>query len=289
MTKTASDQKKADEATPESKEKKCFVIMPIADMEGYEPGHFARVYEHLIMPACSDAGYVASRADFVTSSNYIIIDILQKILDSDLVICDLSGRNPNVLYELGIRQAFNLPTVLIKDAITPKIFDIQGLRYTEYNHTLRVDEVKIDRSKISGAISGTTTSDNDVNSLIQLLSIKPATRPDNIEVSTETGVILKSLKEISDRIATLESAQIAKSSNSKNGTPRTIIRQLPGQKFLFNGETFKLGETVYIGGQEIGSLIGATPLSVSIKTKDESVITINHTDGGFSDITGLPF
>jgi len=289
MTKSTSDQKKTAEATPESKEKKCFVIMPIADMDGYESGHFSRVYEHLIKPACLDAGYIASRADFVTSSNYIIVDILQKILDSDLVICDLSGRNPNVLYELGIRQAFNLPTVLIKDVITPKIFDIQGLRYAEYNHTLRVDEVKIDRSKITDSINGTTSSKGDVNSLIQLLSIKPATRPDNIEVSTETGVILKSLKEISDRIASLESVQMAKPSATKSFITQTPVRVLSGQRYRFNSETFKLGDTLYIRGEEIGPLVGAGPFSVSIKTKDDNVLTIHHTDPGFSDLTALPF
>jgi hypothetical protein len=33
-------------------DKKCFIIMPISDQEGYEKGHFSRVYKHLIKPAC---------------------------------------------------------------------------------------------------------------------------------------------------------------------------------------------------------------------------------------------
>ncbi len=40
-------------------------------------------------------------------TNYIVIDILKKILESEFVLCDLSAKNPNVFYELGIRQAFN--------------------------------------------------------------------------------------------------------------------------------------------------------------------------------------
>ena len=31
--------------------KECFVIMPISDAEGYDKGHFTRVYEHLVKPA----------------------------------------------------------------------------------------------------------------------------------------------------------------------------------------------------------------------------------------------
>jgi len=126
-----------------------------SDMEGYDNGHFSRVYNHLIKPACEDSGYKPIRADEVASSNYIVIDILTKIVESDLVICDLSGKNPNVLYELGIRQAFNLPTVLIKDNKTDKIFDIQGLRYTEYSQSLRVDTVRQQIKSISKSIKET--------------------------------------------------------------------------------------------------------------------------------------
>ncbi|EPR71058.1 hypothetical protein ADICYQ_0649 [Cyclobacterium qasimii M12-11B] len=89
------------------KEKVCFIIMPISDQEGYEKGHFSRVYKHLIVPACERAGFKPIRADDEVKTNYIVIDIIRKILDSDIVLADLSAKNPNVMYELGIRQAFN--------------------------------------------------------------------------------------------------------------------------------------------------------------------------------------
>lgn len=43
----------------------CFVIMPIADVEGYDPGHFNRVYEFIIKPACRIAQFKPIRADEV--------------------------------------------------------------------------------------------------------------------------------------------------------------------------------------------------------------------------------
>lgn len=187
---TVEDKSTATLKDDNSKNKSCFIIMPIADMDDYEPGHFLRVYEHLIKPACINAGFEPHRADFVAASNYIIIDILRKILDSDLVICDLSGRNPNVLYELGVRQAFNLPTVLIKDIKTPKIFDIQGLRYTEYNHTLRIDEVEKERERIQKSILATAANPNDVNSMIQLLGVKPAPYPTKSSYPTKPALYL---------------------------------------------------------------------------------------------------
>ena len=120
----------------------CFVIMPISDAEGYEKGHFSRVYEHLIKPACEQAGFDPVRADDTSKANMIIIDILQKILECDMAICDLSSRNPNVFYELGFRQAFNKKTILIKDIKTAMPFDISGIRTLTYNENLRIDEVK---------------------------------------------------------------------------------------------------------------------------------------------------
>lgn len=49
--------------------KKCFVIMPISDAEGYDKGHFTRVYEHLIKPAVIEAGFEPVRADDTSKAN----------------------------------------------------------------------------------------------------------------------------------------------------------------------------------------------------------------------------
>lgn len=93
-------------------QKRCFIIMPISDVDGYLKGHFDRVYEYIIAPACQKAGYEVIRADGTAKANVIIADILKNVLECEMAICDLSARNPNVFYELGFRQAFNKKTVL---------------------------------------------------------------------------------------------------------------------------------------------------------------------------------
>ena len=135
-----------------AKKKRCFVIMPISDADNYSPGHFGRVYDHLIKPACEQAGFEPIRADKNTKSDFIVIDIINQIVNCDMAICDLSSRNPNVFYELGLRQAFDLKTVLIKDEITARAFDISGIRTMEYKSTLRVDEVKSSIEELSKTI-----------------------------------------------------------------------------------------------------------------------------------------
>ena len=188
-----------------NKTKSCFVVMPISDPEEYDKGHFARVYKHLIKPACERASVNCIRADEVKSTNYIVIDILHRILDSDIVVCDLSSRNPNVLYELGIRQAFNRPVVLIKDKKTDRIFDIQGLRTLDYDETLRVDTVQSDISAISSTVEKTLhLTPQDVNSLVQLLGVKQAELSEGTKLSGEASLILDAIQDLSQRIALLE-------------------------------------------------------------------------------------
>ena len=104
-----------EKSIEDSKQKTCFIIMPISDHPEYAVGHFKRVYEYIIKPACEAEDFKPIRADDVKVTNYIALDIIKQIIECDMAICDLSSRNPNVLYEAGIRQAFNLPITFIKD------------------------------------------------------------------------------------------------------------------------------------------------------------------------------
>lgn len=160
----------------------CFVIMPITDPDGYDKGHFKKVYEDIFKVACHKAGYIPVRADEVKQTNLIHLDILQKLIESPMAICDLSNRNPNVLFELGLRQAFDKPTVLVQEVGTPKIFDISPLRYTEYRKELKYREVLEDQGHIAEALSATksaTENGEGVNSIVSLLSLSsPASLKD---------------------------------------------------------------------------------------------------------------
>lgn len=192
----------SDKKEPQEENKKtCFVIMPISDVEGYEKGHFSRVYDYLIKPACEAAGYKVERADDTAKTNMIIVDILQKAVKYDMAICDISARNANVFYELGFRQAFNMKTVLIKDKKTAMPFDISSIRTLSYSETLRIDEVEKGRIDIQKALEETEKSDsNDVNSLINLLSINKAEIPTQKDLSPDTNIILNVLSDLSERV-----------------------------------------------------------------------------------------
>lgn len=96
--------------------------MPISDVDSHDNGRFRRVFEDIISPACDESGYSPQLASDVKETNLIHLDILKKLIEAPIAICDLSTRNPNVLFELGIRQAFDKPVVLIQENGTEKIF-----------------------------------------------------------------------------------------------------------------------------------------------------------------------
>ena len=177
MSETEDAQPNAADSLPE-----CFVVMPVTDPEQYDPGHFRRVFEDIFVPACAAAGYRAVRADDVRETNLIHLDILRRLLDTPMVLCDLSSRNPNVLFELGLRQAFDKPVVLVQEVGTPKIFDIAPLRLTEYRRGRIYHEVIEDQQRIADAVRATEQAHKrniGVNSIVKILSLTtPASIPE---------------------------------------------------------------------------------------------------------------
>lgn len=190
----------SDETKP-----KCFVIMPISDPEGYEEGHFRHVYDDLFVPAIGDAGYKAVRADDFHASSMIHVNIVREIIDADIAICDLSSRNPNVLFELGIRQAFDLPVVLVQEKGTPRIFDVGTFNTIDYRRGLVYHEVIEDRLEILKGIKATKEDTRGINSIIKLLELDKAS-VDNDSMSTGNKdslllySILNKLNQVEDKI-----------------------------------------------------------------------------------------
>lgn len=184
------------------KGKECFIIMPITDADGYPQGHFKHVYNNIVAPSCEKAGYRAIRADAIKATNLIHLDILKKLIEAPVAICDLSSRNPNVLFELGIRQAFDKPVVLIQESGTPKIFDIAPLRYLEYSKDMKYHDVLKSQGELKDAIDATVTSDaeaGNVNSIVKLLALNQLAKIPELKGNKEglaLGVLQAEIREL---------------------------------------------------------------------------------------------
>lgn len=182
-----------DSALPPNKKPSCFVIMPISSQPGYEADHFTLVYDDIIKPAIEIAGMEPIRADETVNTNLIQLDILRKVIDSDIAICDMSAKNPNVFYELGVRQAFDKPTVLMIDEATIAPFDVSSLRYVTYNKGMKYRDVKTAITKLAEALKDTYSKRADkteINSLIRLMELTAPAQLGQTELSAEAKASL---------------------------------------------------------------------------------------------------
>jgi hypothetical protein len=91
------------------------------------------VYEQLILPALEAAGYEVHRADDLGTHQNIIKDIVRSIEGAALVVADLTGPNPNVMYEVGLAHALGRPVVLVARKISEIPFDIRPYRAIPYS------------------------------------------------------------------------------------------------------------------------------------------------------------
>jgi Rad3-related DNA helicase len=114
--------------------KSCFVIMPYGGASEEKRKHYLGVYQSIIIPAVTRAGYEASRSDITREPGNITHQIIRSLLESDIVIADLTDANANVFFELGIRHAFRKSgTIHIVDESHPIPFDIGHYRAIKYS------------------------------------------------------------------------------------------------------------------------------------------------------------
>ncbi|MGE4523039.1 MAG: hypothetical protein AB7D19_11235 [Acetobacter sp.] len=253
------------------KQKTCFVVMPIADMQGYEPSHFSRVYANIIKPACELAGFRPVRADEVQNAGMIHIDILNNLLDADMVICDLSGKNPNVMFELGIRQAFDKPVVLIQEIGTGRIFDISPMRCIDYDKNMRYDSVVPVQKKISDCIKETydkKDSGENINSIVRLLSVSRAAELPKASGSSEENmfhvlksdiesikdIILKQNRKINNPVKIINDRDNLQNIKSELIHIKSMISKLKNDSSLSNAEKSEVVNKMYINASNIFEL-----------------------------------
>jgi hypothetical protein len=104
----------------------CFVLMPFK-----EP--FDTYYAAIIRPAVEASGLIAVRGDSIFRSSPIMGDIWQMIQDAQILIAEMTEKNANVFYELGLAHAIGKPVILVAETIADVPFDLQALRVILYD------------------------------------------------------------------------------------------------------------------------------------------------------------
>ncbi|HEX6983461.1 MAG TPA: hypothetical protein VF181_11950 [Balneolaceae bacterium] len=140
--------KKATEEKPN-----CFIIMPFS-------GWFDKYYTDIYKPAINEAGFTSKRADDLYRPGNIVNDIWSYTKNAEVILADLTNKNPNVFYELGLAHAITKPAILITASMDDVPFDLRSLRVIEYDKNAP-NWGQILKEKITKALTETLKNPED--------------------------------------------------------------------------------------------------------------------------------
>jgi hypothetical protein len=104
----------------------CFVMMPFGQWNDI-------YYKEIYIPAIKEAGFEPVRGDEIFSSGSVVEQIWEQIEKAKVLLADLTGKNPNVFYELGLAHADRKPVVFTSGALDDVPFDLRHLRVIIYD------------------------------------------------------------------------------------------------------------------------------------------------------------
>lgn len=186
----------------------CGLIMPIAPMPGYSSNQFKDVKSILVDTINSIQEYNFNPrlvSDSKGEINIIHKSIVNNIYDDPIVIVDISGKNGNVMLELGLRLAFDKPLIIIKDDKTDYMFDISMIEHLNYPSDLRHNEIESFKKILVKKLISTykkSIEDDDYSPFLkhfQQIKVK-GIGEQNIEQSQTLDVILSKLSLMEEKV-----------------------------------------------------------------------------------------
>lgn len=114
-------------------DQECFVISGIGARDSVIRNRADRVQNLLLLDPCTHLGLIPLRADQISEVGSIDDQIIEHVLGARMCIADLTGLNPNVMYELAVRHSFGKPVVTIAAEGTQLPFDTASSRTLFYD------------------------------------------------------------------------------------------------------------------------------------------------------------
>jgi hypothetical protein len=181
----------------ESERLTCGIVMPISALEGRTEQHWSDVRE-ILSDAIETAGFSAQLVSDADDIGIIQKRIIRNLYDNAIVVCDVSAKNPNVMFELGMRLAFDKPTIIVKDDATSYSFDTAPIQHLEYPRDLRFQKVVEFKNELVNKIRAThraATTDPGYTTFLKNFGTFSVAKIEETEVSANE-FILEELRDI---------------------------------------------------------------------------------------------
>jgi hypothetical protein len=171
----------AKEATTEEKSNRCFIITPIGNDNTPVRRATDGLINSAIRPALSEFNLEVFVAHEITATGSITKQVIEHLVNDELVVANLTGLNPNVMYELAVRHATRLPIVTLAEFGTILPFDISQERTIFYTDDMKgvLDLIPQIAEAAKSALTD-DTPDNPIYRVVEANIIK------NIPTNTDT-------------------------------------------------------------------------------------------------------
>lgn len=183
----------------------CGIVMPISAIDGCPESHWSDVLQ-IVRSAVEVAGFEGNLVSSGDDVGIIQKRIIQNLYDNPIVVCDVSGKNPNVMFELGLRLAFDKPTIIIKDDKTSYSFDTSPIEHLEYPRDLRFSKIVEFKERLSEKLQATIRNANDdpnYTTFLKNFGEFKVAKINQKEVSEQEYVLeeIRSLRQMVERIS----------------------------------------------------------------------------------------
>lgn len=152
--------KNENKETQEQIKKTCGIIMPIAPHQDYPVDHWKDVLG-ILNEAIGQTEFEPKLVSDDVAIGLIHDRIVTNIYNNEIVVCDVSSKNPNVMFELGLRLAFDKPTIIIKDETTGYSFDTGVIEHISYPSSLRFSQIVKFKEELVRKINATYKKSKD--------------------------------------------------------------------------------------------------------------------------------
>lgn len=250
----------------------CFVISPIGKPNTDVRVRADKILKHVIKPVCKERGLEAVRADEINDPGLISRRIIKEILVSDLVIADLTGRNPNVFYELAIRHFTGRPIVQLIELNDVLPFDVFDFKTIQVDHK-DIDSIEDAKEKLGLYIdavlaAGRTETPITMELAAQGISLptKQAKKSLEQELLALTNKVVHELEQsrkertqLIENIVGHREAAYSKEDESMSGDERTVNGLWDGNHgkvIIKQNDDFVVGEYEYDSHGWVGEIMG---------------------------------
>ena len=245
---------------------KCGIVRPIAEMDGCSAQHWSDVHS-IMADTLESVGFTTRLVSDADEIGVIQGRIVKNLYEADLVVCDVSGKNPNVMFELGLRLAFDKPTIVIKDDVTSYSFDTSPIEHIPYPRDLRYTSMLDFKDQLARKAVATAKAPADPNYKSFLQHFGPIRVPvlDHQEVPADQ-FILDELREMKSAISRMSNVMVHDGIPWTAKTPRSISRS-------FNVDALTEAEIMMVM-REVGGLKGVKITAPNITATNQTLNVI---------------